>query len=80
MNKSMPTQLQPAQPFGATGVTVPPIGYGTAPLGKEQITREHAMRCLNHAIDLGITYLDTSPDYGSELKKENAHVRDKSSN
>ena len=62
----MPTQLQPARPFGATGVTVPLIGYGTAPLGKEQITREHAMRCLNHAIDLGITYLDTSPDYGSE--------------
>ena len=62
----MPMQLQPARPFGATGVTVPLIGYGTAPLGKEQITREHAMRCLNHAIDLGITYLDTSPDYGSE--------------
>lgn len=62
----MPTQLQPARPFGTTGVTVPLLGYGTAPLGKEPITREHAMRCLNHAIDLGITYLDTSPDYGSE--------------
>jgi predicted aldo/keto reductase-like oxidoreductase len=24
------------------------------------------MQCLNHAIDSGITYLDTSPDYGSE--------------
>src|SRR5690606_20886903 len=23
-------------------------------------------KCLNHAIDRGITYLDTSPDYGSE--------------
>jgi aryl-alcohol dehydrogenase-like predicted oxidoreductase len=45
---------------------VPLLGYGTAPLGKDQITREHAVRCLNHAIDLGITYLDTSPDYGSE--------------
>jgi aryl-alcohol dehydrogenase-like predicted oxidoreductase len=28
--------------------------------------REHAVRCLNRAIDRGITYLDTSPDYGSE--------------
>jgi aryl-alcohol dehydrogenase-like predicted oxidoreductase len=45
---------------------VPLIGYGTAPLGKDHITREHAVRCLDHAIDRGITYLDTSPDYGSE--------------
>jgi len=47
-------------------MTVPVLGYGTAPLGKEQITREHAVRCINHAIDSGVTYLHTSPDYGSE--------------
>ena len=63
----MPTPLTTTRPFGATGVTVPIIGYGTAPLGKEKkIPREQGVRCLNHAIDLGITYLDTSPDYGSE--------------
>lgn len=62
----MTERLQPQRPLGATGVRVPLIGYGTAPLGKEHITREHAVRCLNHAIDCGITYLDTSPDYGSE--------------
>ena len=62
------TKLSPARPFGKTGVTVPLIGYGTAPLGKEQVSMEHAVRCLNHAIDSGITYLDTSPDYGSEPK------------
>jgi aryl-alcohol dehydrogenase-like predicted oxidoreductase len=62
----MPPLLQPARPLGATGVAVPLVGYGTAPLGKPDVTREHAVRCLNHAIDLGITYLDTSPDYGSE--------------
>jgi len=62
----MTHRLQPVRPFGTTGVTVPLIGYGTAPLGKEHITREHAVRCLNYAIDQGITYLDTSPDYGSE--------------
>jgi uncharacterized protein len=61
----MPT-LQPIRPFGATGLTVPLIGYGTAPLGKDHISREHAADCLNYAIDAGITYLDTSPDYGSE--------------
>jgi aryl-alcohol dehydrogenase-like predicted oxidoreductase len=68
----MPTILSPARTLGSTGVQVPLIGYGTAPLGKEKNdrsaiqAREHAMRCLNHAIDRGITYLDTSPDYGSE--------------
>jgi aryl-alcohol dehydrogenase-like predicted oxidoreductase len=45
---------------------VPVIGYGTAPLGKPDVSRDHAERCLNHAIDRGVTYLDTSPDYGSE--------------
>jgi aryl-alcohol dehydrogenase-like predicted oxidoreductase len=64
----MPAVLSPARPLGATGVTVPLIGYGTAPLGKEHVSLEHAVRCLNHAIDAGITYLDTSPDYGSEPK------------
>jgi aryl-alcohol dehydrogenase-like predicted oxidoreductase len=62
----MATFLLPTRDFGATGVTVPLLGYGTAPLGKEDISRAHAERCLNHAIDSGITYLDTSPDYGSE--------------
>lgn len=60
--------LSPARPLGKTGVTVPLIGYGTAPLGKEHVSLDHAVRCLNHAIDKGITYLDTSPDYGSEPK------------
>jgi aryl-alcohol dehydrogenase-like predicted oxidoreductase len=62
----MADKLTLTRTLGKTCVTVPVIGYGTAPLGKENITREHAVRCLNRAIDLGITYLDTSPDYGSE--------------
>jgi len=62
----MSTVLSPQRAFGSTGVTVPLVGYGTAPLGKSSVSREHAVSCLNHAIDSGITYLDTSPDYGSE--------------
>ena len=62
----MANDLHPVRQFGATNIMVPLLGYGTAPLGKENISREHAERCLNHAIDRGITYLDTSPDYGSE--------------
>lgn len=63
----MSLMLSPTRMLGATGVRVPLVGYGTAPLGKEKkVPREQAIRCLNHAIDRGITYLDTSPDYGSE--------------
>ncbi len=58
--------LNPQRELGKTGVRVPLVGYGTAPLGKKEVAREHAVKCLNHAIDAGITYLDTSPDYGSE--------------
>jgi aryl-alcohol dehydrogenase-like predicted oxidoreductase len=63
----MPERLTPQRELGATGVQVPLIGYGTAPLGKtDKIPMEQGIACLNRAIDLGITYLDTSPDYGSE--------------
>lgn len=62
----------PHRPLGTTGVQVPIIGYGTAPLGKIRFLDAPLLRkseaLLNHAIDLGITYLDTSPDYGSQPK------------
>src|SRR5947209_5218365 len=62
----MSAKLEPERMLGATGIRVPLVGYGTGPLGKKDLSREHAVRCLNHAIDHGVTYLDTSPDYGSE--------------
>lgn len=62
----------PHRPLGKTGVQVPIIGYGTAPLGKIKVMDapllNKSAKLLNHAIDMGITYLDTSPDYGSQPK------------
>jgi aryl-alcohol dehydrogenase-like predicted oxidoreductase len=62
----------PQRPLGKTGVQVPVLGYGTAPLGKIHLgdapLLHKSARLLNHAIDRGITYLDTSPDYGSQAK------------
>lgn len=56
--------------LGATGISVLLIGYGTAPLGKEKtMPRAEAVRCLHHAIDAGITDLDTSPDYAKESQE-----------
>lgn len=56
--------------LGKTGVQVPLLGYGTATLGSIEagVPTEEAVEILNHAIDRGVTYLDTSPDYGSESK------------
>jgi aryl-alcohol dehydrogenase-like predicted oxidoreductase len=62
----------PQRPLGKTGIEVPVLGYGTAPLGKIKFMDAPMIRksaqLLNHAIDQGITYLDTSPDYGSQPK------------
>src|SRR3954447_6184794 len=62
----------PQRPLGKTGVMVPVLGYGTAPLGHIHLMDapliHKSARLLNHAIDRGITYLDTSPDYGSQAK------------
>ena len=62
----------PQRPLGKTGIEVPIIGYGTAPLGKIKLMDapllNKSIKLLHHAIDHGITYLDTSPDYGSQPK------------
>ena len=60
------------RPLGKTGVHVPVLGFGTAPLGKIKLMDapliHKSAHLLNYAIDRGITYLDTSPDYGSQAK------------
>src|SRR3954452_7724973 len=62
----------PHRTLGKTGVQVPVLGFGTAPLGKIKFGDvgpfHKSARLLHHAIDRGITYLDTSPDYGSQPK------------
>ena len=62
----------PQRPLGKTGSEVPIIGYGTAPMGKIKLMDapllNKSIKLLHHAIDHGITYLDTSPDYGSQPK------------
>ena len=62
----MAAKLAPQRTLGKTGIKVPLIGYGTSPLGKpDKVPPKEAVRLINHAIDQGITYIDTSPDYGS---------------
>ena len=50
------------RPFGRTGETVSVIGLGGAALHKHGY--QHGVDTVKHALDLGISYFDTSPLYG----------------
>ena len=51
----MRAALQPEHALGQTGVSVPLVGYGTAPLGKDRVSRHYGVDCLHHAGDLSIS-------------------------
>ncbi|MCI0380164.1 MAG: aldo/keto reductase [Gemmataceae bacterium] len=53
-------QALPTRVLGATNVRVPILGLGTVSVGQNGNEKE-AVRLLNRAIDLGITFIDTAP-------------------
>jgi aryl-alcohol dehydrogenase-like predicted oxidoreductase len=58
----------PKRQLGRTGLQVTTLGYGAmelrgAPRGRDT-SEEQAERILNAALDAGINFIDTSPDYG----------------
>jgi D-threo-aldose 1-dehydrogenase len=52
--------------FGRGGLTVSQLGLGTAPLGGmyENLDEAEVDRLISHALDTGITFVDTAPFYG----------------
>jgi aryl-alcohol dehydrogenase-like predicted oxidoreductase len=54
------TDKLPQRVLGKTGVKVPILGMGTVAVGNLPNEKE-ALRLLNKAIDLGVTYIDTAP-------------------
>ncbi|HEX6984535.1 MAG TPA: aldo/keto reductase [Planctomycetaceae bacterium] len=56
-----PRTALPVRTLGKTGVTVPVLGLGTAPAG--QRPRKEAAAFYAAAMDKGVTYLDTAPDF-----------------
>ena len=58
-----PPQL-PRRPLGRTGIQVPIIGFGSGSRFLMYKDEAKAIAALNHAIDLGINYIDTAHSYG----------------
>lgn len=63
---------QGARELGRSGVHVPPLGLGCAPLANlyAAVPEERALATVHTALDLGCTYLDTAPHYGVGLSEE----------
>ena len=52
--------------LGRTGLEVTRLGYGAMELAfNAELTPADAHKVLNQVIDSGITFVDTSPDYGA---------------
>ncbi len=55
------------RPVGHTYLRVPPMGLGTAPLGGmyTSVSEEQAVETVRHALEHGMSFLDTAPFYGA---------------
>lgn len=58
-------ELMPKAILGRTGVEVSRLGLGTTPLFIESVSYAGAQAVLHRAVELGVTYIDTAPNYGS---------------
>ncbi|QKV95880.1 aldo/keto reductase [Streptomyces sp. NA02950] len=58
--------------LGRSGVRVPPLGLGCAPLGNlyTAVPEARARATVRAALDAGLSYLDTAPHYGVGLSEE----------
>ena len=51
------------RPFGSTGLSVSPLGFGAAPIGLLQTERDAAAKLLNLLLDQGVNLIDTAAGY-----------------
>jgi aryl-alcohol dehydrogenase-like predicted oxidoreductase len=64
----------PNRAFGATGVTVPALGFGAAAAGDPTLTEAEAEALLNGAVDAGATLIDTARSYGLSEERIGGHL------
>lgn len=65
----------PYSPLGRTGVPVSKLGIGTAPLGRPNTDVSKVNDIIAKAIDEGINYMDTAPNYAKgEAERRLGHA------
>ncbi len=62
------------RPFGTTGLTVPPLGFGAAAAGDPTLSDSEAAALLNGALDAGIRLIDTARSYGLSEERIGKHL------
>jgi predicted aldo/keto reductase-like oxidoreductase len=67
---SSPPNRLPTRVFGRTRIPVPILGFGSGSRFLMYKEEEKAEEALNHAIDLGICYIDTAHAYGNGKSEE----------
>jgi uncharacterized protein len=64
------TKKMPLRAFGKTGENVPILAFGGGSRYLMYQNADEAIAVLNHAIDLGVTYIDTAHEYGEHGESE----------
>jgi aryl-alcohol dehydrogenase-like predicted oxidoreductase len=60
--------------FGHSGLEVPVLGFGAMQAGDPRLPEADAARLLNHALDLGLTLVDTARSYGLSEQRIGRHL------
>jgi aryl-alcohol dehydrogenase-like predicted oxidoreductase len=62
------------RPFGLSGLEVPVLGFGAMQAGDPRLPEDAAARLLHHALDLGLTLIDTARSYGASEERIGRHL------
>ena len=66
----------PMTTLGRTGVRVSRLGVGCAPLGRDEVSNAEVSNVLHRAVEMGINYIDTAPNYNRAEEKMGPAVKE----
>jgi len=62
------------RPFGCSVLEAPLLGFGAMQVGDPSLPEDAAARLLNHALDIGLTLVDTARSYGLSEERIGRHL------
>jgi aryl-alcohol dehydrogenase-like predicted oxidoreductase len=63
--------------FGSTGLRVSALGFGAGHIGSPEMGEDEAGKLLHHALDVGITLIDTARGYGLSEERIGRHLKER---